>query len=347
MQNVLRRWLVFLRSSLFPSFVPYLLSVLSVSCLAQDGFNDALEDARVKWIQYVMSVDESSGTRHKAPFYVIVARAMAELMGSVSPSDYEEPHMRDMIKTGVVVGATPFDKEGETRDWRTVKLQPVHVAVALRVAGKALDDKARATAAQAAAPQTGLTNVMSEYIKAQQAVLEKDKKKGTLSFNLADRIKEVGLADFTTEALPSEDALIRLEAAGKPACDQGRMYVGAVDGEDLQANFRPRWSRTPKLDVGRRYSGGEDACRPRGTKGESHPGLGGCKACCCLLCFLLSESARVPLAVASLSAPCGRLCLPVLSWCVVCRRDLSRSVWISQDTRTFRAMCLIGASRWC
>ena len=90
---------------------------------------------------------------------------------------------------------------------------------------------------------------MGDYIKAQHAVLDKEKQKGTLSFNLADRIKEVGLADFTVEALPSEDAFIRLESAGKAARDQGRMYVGAVDGEDLLANFRPRWSKTPKLDV--------------------------------------------------------------------------------------------------
>ena len=43
--------------------------------------------------------------------------------------------------------------------------------------------------------------------------------------------------------------MIRLQNASKAASDKGRKYIGLTDGEDLQANFRPSWSRTPQLDV--------------------------------------------------------------------------------------------------
>ena len=43
--------------------------------------------------------------------------------------------------------------------------------------------------------------------------------------------------------------MIRLESASKAAHAQGRHYVGSAEGEDLQVNFRPSWTRTPKLDV--------------------------------------------------------------------------------------------------
>ena len=43
--------------------------------------------------------------------------------------------------------------------------------------------------------------------------------------------------------------MVRWESASKAALAQGRLYIGSSEGEDLQVNFRPAWSRTPKLDV--------------------------------------------------------------------------------------------------
>ena len=51
------------------------------------------------------------------------------------------------------------------------------------------------------------------------------------------------------DMLPSEEALIRLERAGKVAREQGRLYIGSAEGEDLQVSFRPPWSRAPKIEV--------------------------------------------------------------------------------------------------
>ena len=49
--------------------------------------------------------------------------------------------------------------------------------------------------------------------------------------------------------LPSEDAMIRLKSASEAAHAQSRQYVGSAGGEDLQVNFGPSWTRTPRLDV--------------------------------------------------------------------------------------------------
>ena len=70
-----------------------------------------------------------------------------------------------------------------------------------------------------------------------------------MSYDLKTRLDEVGLANLANELLPSEETLISLEKKGKNAREKGRPYVGSSDGEDLMSNFRPVWSRTPKVDV--------------------------------------------------------------------------------------------------
>ena len=57
------------------------------------------------------------------------------------------------------------------------------------------------------------------------------------------------MGDFPVEDLPTEETLIKVEDAGKNARDKGRKYIGSSEGEDLQVNFRPSWTRTPQLDV--------------------------------------------------------------------------------------------------
>ena len=64
-----------------------------------------------------------------------------------------------------------------------------------------------------------------------------------------DRLAELGLQGLSKDMRPSEEALIRVEKAAKPARDRGRLYVGSAEGEDLQVSFRPTWSRTPKIEV--------------------------------------------------------------------------------------------------
>ena len=43
--------------------------------------------------------------------------------------------------------------------------------------------------------------------------------------------------------------MIRLKSASEAAHAQGRQYVGSAEGEDLQVNFGPSWTRTPTIDV--------------------------------------------------------------------------------------------------
>ena len=43
--------------------------------------------------------------------------------------------------------------------------------------------------------------------------------------------------------------MIRLQSAFEAAHAQGRQYVGSAEGEDLQVNFGPSWTRTPTIDV--------------------------------------------------------------------------------------------------
>ena len=104
-----------------------------------------------------------------------------------------------------------------------VKVQPAHVTLALRVQAKAVEQHAPPSAS-AIPGGDALAQVMQQYVQTQQAELEKGRKKGTLSYDLQTRVKEVGLSGLPD--LPSEDAMIRLESASKAAHAQGRQYVG-------------------------------------------------------------------------------------------------------------------------
>ena len=170
----------------------------------------------------------------------------------MDPRAYADEHMRTMIMSSTQPSAQPFaaDQDGPHKE---IRLTPAHVSCALLVQAMVRQQSAGTPAASenlaGLGGQSALTNVMAEYVKAQQAVLEKDKKKGTLPYSLAERLKELGLASLPEEAKPSEEALLRLETLAKVARSEGRKWVGSAEGEDLQQNFRPSWTRTPSLEA--------------------------------------------------------------------------------------------------
>eukprot|EP00959_Pyramimonas_sp_CCMP1952_P316795 6630951-Pyramimonas_sp.AAC.1 len=73
---------------------------------------------------------------------------------------------------------------------------------------------------------------MNEFVKSQSEARAPGKK--SLSYDRATRAQEIGLAFFPKDALPNEDQLIKWEAAGKVAAENGRPFVGSTDGDDLQ-----------------------------------------------------------------------------------------------------------------
>ena len=79
-------------------------------------------EARLEWVQFVCGVDETPKNKHDAKFYVVVARALAEVMGSCQPGDYQEAHMRTQIIDLIKAGAKPFQ---DTEDpWKDVTISP-------------------------------------------------------------------------------------------------------------------------------------------------------------------------------------------------------------------------------
>eukprot|EP00959_Pyramimonas_sp_CCMP1952_P111037 2322961-Pyramimonas_sp.AAC.1 len=162
-------------------------------------------------------------------------------MSSLSPIDFGEPCM-NFIGTVVRPGEKPYTDESESATFKAWVVQPAQVAFAHRV-----HRKCTAVVPVAPTPQSTLAGTMKEYLEAQAATQKLSAK--ALSFKLAERVRELGLADFPKDALPSEETLAIFEAAGRVAREKGRLYVGSADGEDLQKNFRPAWSRVPRVDV--------------------------------------------------------------------------------------------------
>ena len=85
--------------------------------IPSDGFLAESAEVQAKWLHFVASVDADPESLHDVMFYAIVARTLAEVMGSAQPADYAEPHMRSLIVDGIKVGAAPFDKESEDVTW--------------------------------------------------------------------------------------------------------------------------------------------------------------------------------------------------------------------------------------
>ncbi|CAK0804034.1 unnamed protein product [Prorocentrum cordatum] len=222
--------------------------------LPDAAFAGATSSERLNWVRFVLEVDEAPRAKHGLRFYSSVAGVLADLVGSIHPSDYSDVVIRGMITEGLKPGDFPFSGEAFPESWKSLKFTPAQIVYALRVQGKCVaqvstpgsgsSGSCGALATAAPSSNDALAEAMRDFVK--QASTQP--KKG-LSFSLADRIREVGLQDFPSEALPSEELAAKWEAAGRAAADRGRAYVGGADGDDLQAAHRPQWSRTPEIDV--------------------------------------------------------------------------------------------------
>eukprot|EP00959_Pyramimonas_sp_CCMP1952_P438297 9175686-Pyramimonas_sp.AAC.1 len=85
-----------------------------------------------EWCNFLLSVDPTPKARHDLFQYLSVGRLLGDSMGSISPLDFADPAMRDMITNLVKNGEKPYDKEGESAEFRAWKAQPAQVAFALR-----------------------------------------------------------------------------------------------------------------------------------------------------------------------------------------------------------------------
>ncbi|CAK0877738.1 unnamed protein product [Prorocentrum cordatum] len=169
-----------------------------IATAASGAFNGAGADQVREWVDFVINVDVDPAKKHDLFHYVSVARLLAETGGSIAPADFEDPHMRDMIKASIPVHATPYATE-----------QVAHNNKEL----------------------SGMAEAVKQFAELQSQALQKGKPKG-LSFKLQDRKLELGMQHFAKDALPSEEVLAKFEAAGKIAHDKGRPWVGSAEGEE-------------------------------------------------------------------------------------------------------------------
>ena len=87
--------------------------------IPSDGFLAESAEVQAKWLHFVTSVDADPKNLHDVMFYAIVARTLAEVMGSAQPADYAEPHMRSLIVDGIKVSSTAPD-ENFLRRWKAL-----------------------------------------------------------------------------------------------------------------------------------------------------------------------------------------------------------------------------------
>jgi len=217
-----------------------------------NAFGDYPMADKVMWVKFVMGVDGNPKS-HKAEHYIYLARSMAEGFESIYPQDYGDESALEQMKTLVVALQRPYKDDAEEQaPWRAWKVTPVQVSLATRVVKAAMKKTSAQPMLQGAVlsqDTSPFTKAMEEYVQVQKAALEKEHKKGVLSYDVSERRKEVGLADLAEKAIPTEESLVKLEDKSKGATEKGRLWVGSSEGEDLQISFPPRWAKTPTLNV--------------------------------------------------------------------------------------------------
>ena len=141
--------------------------------IPSDSFLAESAEVQEKCLHFVASVDADPKNLHDVMFHAIVARTLAEVMGSAQLADYAEPHIRSLTGNGIKVGAAPFGKKSENVRWRSVQIEPAHATLALRVQAKAVAQHAPPSAS-AIPGGDALAQVMQQYVQTQKTELDKN-----------------------------------------------------------------------------------------------------------------------------------------------------------------------------
>ncbi|CAK0862897.1 unnamed protein product [Prorocentrum cordatum] len=216
--------------------------------LPQGALCGAEVAAQIKWCEFLLSVDESPKAHHDLFWYLSVGKLLAEKLGTLSQLDIGDSCMREIIGNTVRHGEKPYTSEVETSVFQAWVVQPTQVAFAYRV-----QRKCATVVPQAPTPESTLAGTMNAYLEARAA----------------NKRSVKALCSQAHRAGDGQENLAVFEAAGRIAREKGRLYVGSADGEDLQNNFRPAWSRIPRIDVPRQMA---ELKRVRATSELDYPG---------------------------------------------------------------------------
>ena len=203
--------------------------------IPSDGFLAESAEVQTKCFHLVASVDADPKNLHDVMFHAIVARTLAEVMGSAQPADYAVPHMPSLTGHGIKVGAAPFEKKSEDVTWRSVKVVPAYATLAFRVQAKAVVQHVPPSAS-AVPGGDALAQVMHQYVQINKRSWTEVARKvrcHTTWKHVSGKVALSSLPDF-----PTEDVMILLKSAFIAAHAQGRQCVSSAEARS-PSEFRP------------------------------------------------------------------------------------------------------------
>ena len=221
-----------------------------VSGMPEGSLMGCSSDKKKEWVSYFIAVDtiEAQGM-HNIAYYGCLARHVGESFGSICIDDYVIEGTATELQELVKLGARPYAEE-ENEPWKSFVVSGAQRGLVLRFVKKVQQEESTEASPPSMPSVTEeLTATMQKYITAQERQLDRESKKHVLSFDVDDRLREVGLQNLANAARPTEEGMLKVESSAKVAKNQGRAWLGSTDGEDLQTNFRPSWTRTPKIDM--------------------------------------------------------------------------------------------------
>ena len=137
-----------------------------------DGLQPAsfgIEDTEQKanFLLWITQVDAKLEVKRPLLFYAVVARWLAENLGTMVPEDFADPIMRVQIEKTMLTGTKPFPNADEPEEWKKVKLMAGHLALANRVQTMAASNVPKALDASSAA-QNDLAKAMTTFVNQTQ-----------------------------------------------------------------------------------------------------------------------------------------------------------------------------------
>ena len=151
-----------------------------------------------EWSTFLRGADSANGVDLRADeFYSETANAIIKFMGNnFVPQDLAEDCMRDHLKE-------------VTKEWRNEGLTPSHIALVSRAQKVALSEYGGIGLATSGNP---LEDAVTRLAELQEARLDAKDPNPKLKYDLAQRLRDVGLCGLADEMVPSTESLAKLQS---------------------------------------------------------------------------------------------------------------------------------------
>ena len=194
-----------------------------IATMPDEALLGITHDQKREWIEQFTSLDTAAAQgKHDISYYGCLARLVGEKYCATDLESYQDPDTRNMIMNLVTVGEKPYEQDIHEL-WNTWTVSGAQRALTLRFVQKAhnsmqVPGPTNSSDGNLPSAVAEMSSALLQYAAMQKTELDIKAKKGTLPYDVEQRMKEVGLADLTDDAKPTEEALLKIDRDSSQGC---------------------------------------------------------------------------------------------------------------------------------